>query len=402
MAAKFSRRNLLTGMGAAAAAAVSTPALALPNRWFEPADSSAKTAATTTPEGVILLSRNENAYGPFASVQDAMRQALGRANRYTFPPDYAALIDGVSKLHSVQKNQIVVGAGSTEVLRMAAEAFTGPDKRLVTGHPTFEAMGEYASRRGSEVVRVPLTSSYAHDLDAMLRAAQGGQGGLIYICNPNNPTGSITPASELAEFIKQVPSGYVLLIDEAYHHFAEGQQGYAPNAPSDNVMIARTFSKVYGIAGIRLGYAVATPERARQIQKWQLDNNVNAVASRCGSVAMEDTAATREAARRIVSDREAFVREAKARSLDVIPTYTNFAMMESGHQARQVIEYFGRNKIQIGRPFPPMDTRVRISFGTPQEMKKFWQVWDQMKIAAVDFPRAGTLAATEYRWDGSC
>jgi histidinol-phosphate aminotransferase len=285
---------------------------------------------------------------------------------------------------------------------MAAEAYTGPGKRLVTGHPTFEAMGEYASRRGAEVVRVPLTASFSHDLEAMLRAAQGGQGGLIYICNPNNPTGSITPASELSEFIKQVPANYVLLIDEAYHHFAEGQPGYAPNAPGDNVMIARTFSKVYGMAGIRLGYAVATPERAKQLQKWQLDNNVNAVASQCGSVAMGDTAATRDAARRIVSDRESFLREAKARSIDVIPTYTNFAMMESGHQARQVIDYFGRNKIQIGRPFPPMNTRVRVSFGTPEEMKRFWQVWDQMKIAALDFPRAEELAIAGYRWEGIC
>jgi histidinol-phosphate/aromatic aminotransferase/cobyric acid decarboxylase-like protein len=96
------------------------------------------------------------------------------------------------------------------------------------------------------------------------------------------------------------------------------------------------------------------------------------------------------------------LREAKARSIDVIPTYTNFAMMESGHPARQVIDYFARNKIQIGRPFPPMDTRVRVSFGTPEEMKRFWQVWDQMKTAAVNFPRAETVAAAEYRWDGSC
>src|SRR5205085_11432760 len=187
MAQDFSRRNLLFGMGAAAAAAAtSTPALAYPERWLALRDS--KAAATTTPDGVILLSRNENAYGPFASVQDAMRQSLGRANRYTFPPDYAALTGRVSKLHDVQQNQIVVGAGSTEILRMAAEAFTGPGNRMVTGHPTFEAMGEYASRRGAEVVRVPLTANYSHDLDAMLRAAQGGSGGLIYICNPNNPT----------------------------------------------------------------------------------------------------------------------------------------------------------------------------------------------------------------------
>src|SRR5205085_4617873 len=135
-------------------------------------------------------------------------------------------------------------------------------------------------------------------------------------------------ASDLTAFAKQVPSGYVLLIDEAYHHFADGLPGYAAHEPSDSVIIARTFSKVYGMAGIRLGYAVATPERAQQMSKWQLDNNVNAVASQCGSVAMADTAATKEATRRIIADREEFLRQAKARNLNVIPSYTNFAMME--------------------------------------------------------------------------
>ncbi len=401
MAQEFSRRNLLFGMGAAAAAAATaSPALAYPQRLLAGLDG--KAAATTTVDGVILLSRNENAYGPFASVQDAMRQSLGRANRYTFPPDYAALIDRISRLHGVQQNQIVIGAGSTEILRMAAEAFTAPGKRLVTGHPTFEAMGAYAARRGAEVTTVPLTATYAHDLDAMLGAARAGNGGLIYICNPNNPTGSLTPASDLAAFARQVPSGYVLLIDEAYHHFANGLPGYAASEPSDSVMIARTFSKVYGMAGIRLGYAVATPERARQMSKWQLDNNVNAVASQCGSVAMDDKTATQEATRRIVADRDEFLRQAKTRNIDVIPSYTNFAMMNAGRPARQVIDYFARNKIQIGRPFPPMDTHVRVSFGTPEEMKRFWRAWDQMKTARLASSSENAIAAAAYQWDGSC
>lgn len=400
MAGKFSRRNLLVGMGAAAAAGAA-PALASPARWLA-LDTKSAAATTTTPAGVILLSRNENPYGPFASVQLAMRDSLHRANRYTFPPDYASLVDRVSKLHGVQKEQIVVGEGSTEILRMVAEAFTGPGKRAVTGQPTFEAMGEYAGRRGADVVRVPLNAKYEHDLDAMLRAAKAGQGGVIYVCNPNNPTGGVTPAADLAAFTKEVPSGYVVLIDEAYHHFAEGQPGYAVSQPSDNVIVARTFSKVFGMAGIRLGYAVATPQRAQQMAKWQLDNNVNAVASQCGSVAMDDSAATREAARKIVGDREEFLKQAKTRNLPVLPTATNFAMMETGHQARQVIDYYGRNKIEIGRPFPPMNTHVRVSFGTPEEMKRFWTVWDQMKIALRDAPHGDVVAAAEYRWDGSC
>ncbi|MBV8206614.1 MAG: aminotransferase class I/II-fold pyridoxal phosphate-dependent enzyme [Acidobacteria bacterium] len=399
MSSGFSRRNLLVGMGAAAA----SPAFASPARWLAPHDAKrAAVAATTTADGMILLSRNENPYGPLPSAHEAMRDALVHANRYSFPPDYAALVGCISKLHAVRGTDVVLGAGSTEILRMSADAFTGPGKRLITGHPTFEAMAAYASRLGTEIVPVPLTASYAHDLEAMLRAASGAAGGLIYICNPNNPTGSLTPASELEAFRRSLPSGYVLLVDEAYHHFADGFPGYAAQAPADNVIIARTFSKVYGMAGIRLGYAVATPGRAKELEKWQLEANINAVAAQCSAVAMDDAAGVREAARRIVADREDFMRQAKARGLKVIPSYTNFAMMEAGHPAPQVIEYFGRNKVQIGRPFPPMTTHVRISFGTPAEMKRFWQVWDGMKLAALSFAPAQSLAAAKYRWDGSC
>lgn len=397
MASNLSRRNLLFGMGAAAAAAAANPALALPQRLLR--SNTKASAATTTVDGIILLSRNENAYGPFPSVQQAMRDSLARANRYMFPTDYAALTDRVCKLHSTDQQCIVVGEGSTEILRMSAQAFTGPGKRCITALPTFEAMGEYASRCGAEVVRVPLAKDYTHDLEAMLKAASGA-GGLIYICNPNNPTGGITPASDLSTFLKRVPAGYVVLIDEAYHHFADGQPGYAANSPSDNIVIARTFSKVFGLAGIRLGYAVATPARAKQMAKWQLDNNVNAVAAQCGGVAMGDEAGMRAAAKRIVGDREAFVQECKSRNITVLPTYTNFAMIETGKQAPQVIQYFMRNKIQIGRPFPPMLTHVRVSFGTPEEMRAFWKAWDQMATASL--PQVETVAASERRWDGSC
>ena len=374
----LTRRNLLFGLGAAAAATAAAPVLLT----TEPLLGSAATKAaarSTTPEGLILLSRNENAYGPFASVQQAMRDSLVRANRYTFAPDYSALVDRITRLHGVDRQSVIVGAGSTELLRMAADAFTGPDKRLITGDPTFEAIGGYASNRGAQVVRVPLTSSYAHDLEGMLRAArEGTSGGLFYICNPNNPTATITPSSELSEFVRQIPAGYMLLLDEAYHHFAEGVAGYAPVQAAANVIVTRTFSKVFGLAGIRLGYGVSTPETIQKLQPWQLDNNVNTVAAQCGAIALEDTASTRAAARRIVNDRAEFMKQAAARNVKVIPSFTNFAMMQTGKPARQVIDYFRTRNIQIGRPFPPMLDHVRISFGTPDEMRQFWQAWDGM------------------------
>jgi histidinol-phosphate aminotransferase len=372
---KLTRRNLLFGLGAAAAAPVLAPAEPL----LVSAAARAAASRSTTPAGLILLSRNENPYGPFPTTQQAMRDALNRANRYTFPPDYSALVDRITNLHGVDRQSVIVGAGSTELLRMAADAFTGPGKRLITGDPTFEAMGSYASNRGTQVIRIPLTSTYAHDLEGMLRAArEGPNGGLFYICNPNNPTGTITPSPELSEFVRQIPAGYILLLDEAYHHFAEGVAGYASTQPAANVIVTRTFSKVYGMAGIRLGYGISAPQTIQKLRPWQLDNNVNTVAAQCGAVALEDAASTRAAAKRIVADRESFMKQAAARNVKVIPSFTNFAMMHTGRPAQQVIDYFRSRNIQIGRPFPPMLDHVRVSFGTPEEMRQFWQAWDAM------------------------
>lgn len=369
----ITRRNVLFGIGTAALASVARPQLT--EAFFQ-----ASTApAVLSEKELILLSRNENPYGAFASVQQAMQDALKKANRYPFEPDYDGLVERIAQLHGVKKDEVAVGMGSTELLRMAADSFTGPGKRLITGDPTFEVVGIYATWRNADVVKVPLTATYAHDLEAMLRAARGNSnGGLIYICNPNNPTGSITPASILAEFARSVPSGYVVLIDEAYHHFAVDTPDYAPTAPASNVIVTRTFSKVFGMAGIRLGYGVAPAKLLEQMEHAQLFNDMNIVASSCGSVALDDVSATQAAARRIIADRTEFMRQCASRKLRVIPSCANFAMVESGKPAKMMREEFRKRGIDVGRPFPPMLTYLRVSFGLPDQMQRFWKAWDEI------------------------
>ncbi len=368
------RRRLLFGIGTAAAATTLLPQL---TEAFFQASTSGPSAVSE--KDLILLSRNENPYGPFASVLPAMQEALKRANRYPFEPDYQGLVERIARLHGVTVEEVAVGMGSTELLRMAADSFTAPGKRLITGDPTFEVVGIYAKWRGAEVVRVPLTSSYAHDLDEILSAARGNpNGGLIYICNPNNPTSSITPASDLAAFAGKIPSGYVVVIDEAYHHFAMDMPGYAPSSPAANVIITRTFSKVFGMAGIRLGYGIAPPALLKQMEHAQLFNDMNIVASFCGSVALDDTAATRAAAARIVADRTQFLQQCAGRKLRVLPAFANFAMVYTGKPAKAVRDEFRKRGIDIGRPFPPMLDYVRVSFGQPDEMRQFWKAWDEI------------------------
>jgi len=343
----------------------------------------AKSALGAERAKAILLNSNENAYGPLPKIVAAMQEAIGWANRYA-DFDYDALVWTISDQHKVKPQQVVTGCGSTEILRVAVAAFLGPGSKLIVPTPTFEAISEYAGATGAEVTKLPLTSSYAHDLDAMLTQA-ATKPSLIYICNPNNPTASLTPRKDLDAFISRLPANSYVLIDEAYHHFATDSRDYRSflDEPVDNprVIVARTFSKIYGMAGMRLGYGISSTENAQWMRRFQTQDNVNIVAAQAAVAALQDTAEMQAAARRNASDRQEFFTQASRRGLKPIPSSANFAMMDAGRPATEVIKHFQKNGILIGRRFPLMDNLVRISFGKPSEMQKFWTSWDGMKTS---------------------
>jgi histidinol-phosphate aminotransferase len=330
------------------------------------------------PEGPIILSRNENAYGPSQKVIASMQHSLQFANRYP-DPSVSALHERIAQSHSVKSDQVVLGCGSGEILNIAASAFVGPGKKLITALPTFEAIGRYAKTLGAEVIEVPLASDYAHDLGAMLSHADSSTG-LVYICNPNNPTGSLTPRKDLEEFIRKLPPTTMVLIDEAYHHFVPATPDYTSfldKPVNDNrVIAARTFSKVFGLAGMRVGYAVGASETMQPLSARRLSEGLNAVGACCALVAFEDADYVKFSESRNASDRQEFFNQAKSRKLQAIPSSTNFAMFQAGRPATAVIEHFRKNNIAIARLFPSMNTFVRVSFGKPEEMKEFWRVWD--------------------------
>lgn len=341
-------------------------------------------ARAVEPEGLIILSRNENAYGPSHKVIASMQNALAFVNRYPDSSD-ALLHERIAKSHSIKPEQLVLGCGSGEILSTSAEAFLGPGKKLITGLPTFEAIGRCARILGAEVAEVPLTKNYAHDLPAML-AQTDASTGLIYICNPNNPTGSLTSRKDLEAFIRQLPSTATVLIDEAYHHFVpKDATDYVSmiDRPVDDerVIVARTFSKVYGLAGIRVGYAVGAPDKIKLLASRRLPEGLNAVGARSALVAFDDLDYVQFSEKRNADDRQEFSRQAAARKIEVIPSYTNFAMVQTGRKAVDVIEHFRKNNIAIARLFPSMNTFVRVSFGTPGQMKEFWRVWDLLPSA---------------------
>ena len=369
----ITRRNFVRHIGAGAAVTAGLPALAeLAFNELVPS------SRASEPGGPIILSRNENAYGPSEKVIASMKDSVQFANRYP-DPTVNALHDRIAQSHNVKPNQLVLGCGSGEILSTSASAFLGPGKKLITALPTFEAIGKFAKTYGAEVVEVPLAKDYSHDLSAML-ARVGAATSLTYICNPNNPTGSLTPRKDLEAFIQKLPRTTTVLIDEAYHHFVEKTADYSSfiDHPinDDRVMVARTFSKVFGLAGMRIGYAVGALEKIQALSARRLAEGLNAVGARAALIAYDDLEYVEMSENRNAADRREFFNQANSRKVRFIDSQANFAMLQTGRPATEVIDHFRKNNVLIARLFPSMNTFVRVSFGTPPQMTEFWRVWD--------------------------
>jgi histidinol-phosphate aminotransferase len=378
-----SRRGFLQSIGAGAA-------LGATIQW--PLAGAARAAVFEPPrlnqrlnqnDGLIRLNSNENAYGPSAKVADAIRSSVADSNRYPWM-QYSCLIEHIATLHSVKPEQILLGCGSTEILRVAACAFLGNGKQLIQAAPTFESMDHYARATGADVLSIPLAPDFSHNLAAML-ARTTTTTGLIYVCNPNNPTASLTPRKALEAFIPKLPASTLIVIDEAYHHFAVQSGTYSSfiDRPihDERVIVTRTFSKVYGLAGLRLGYAVASPQVVQQMRKFATEDSVNAIVTQAAMAALSDTEGLNHAIDRNLNDRQEFFNQAMARMVKPIDSHANFVMTNVQHPVGTVIDHFLKHGVLIGRPFPPMDTYIRVSLGLPEEMLAFWRAWDTLPFA---------------------
>jgi histidinol-phosphate aminotransferase len=363
------RRGFLGGMGAGIAAAAAPPfagrALAGP-------------AADAAGEPVLLNS-NENPYGPSPRARAALERAPRAASRY---PDAAeeALLEAIARHHQVGRDEVVLGCGSSEVLQMADMAFLGAGRRLVCAEPTFEAVLAYARVTPAETVKVPLTADFRHDLPAMA-AACGAGGGLAYVCNPNNPTATLVTRDELAAFLAAVPPATVVLIDEAYHHFVEDPRyasGLELRARHPNVVVARTFSKIHGLAGMRLGYAVASRENAARLRDHASWSNTNAGVLAAGLASLPDEAHVAAQRRRLNATRERLCRELTRAGRRFIPSHANFLMIHVATDVKPVIEGFRARGLLVGRRFPSMPEWLRVTIGTEEEMRRFLRALDAL------------------------
>jgi histidinol-phosphate aminotransferase len=327
----------------------------------------------------ILINSNENPYGPSPRAVAAITGSEAVACRY--PDDlYARAVEAIANLHHVATEHVALGCGSTEILRVCDAAFVGTNKQLVVAEPTFEAVTYYARVCRASAVKVPLTSDFRHDLPAMARAASSGAG-LVYICNPNNPTGTINTRGEFAGFLPKVPPSTYVLVDEAYFHFVEDSR-YAsvvdmiPQHP--NLIVTRTFSKVYGMAGMRLGYAIAQKQTLESMRRELLFDNGNAAVLSAAVASLADPDIVPTNKRRLNDTRKFVTSELVKSGYRVIPSEANFFMVDTGNDVTPVIEAFHQRKIIVGRKFPSMSNWLRVSVGKPEEMQKFLAAFRQI------------------------
>ncbi len=359
----LNRRSFAGTLGLAAGAALLESPL---SRIAEAA------ARTPRPAGAILLNSNENPYGPSPKALEAYAQAASVANRY---PDTAedALRGAIAKHHGVAAEQVVLGCGSSEVLQMADLAFAAPGRPVVAAEPTFEAVLLYAKAIRADGVKVPLTADFRHDLPRMAAAAAEGAG-LVYVCNPNNPTATIVSGDELAAFVARVPSSVTILVDEAYHHFVEDpryRSAVELIARAPNVVVTRTFSKIYGMAGLRLGYAVGSKERIEAMAAFASFSNANSGVLAAALASLSDADLVLRQRKLMNDTRRELVAEMARQGRRTIPSETNFVMIDVGGDVAPVIAAFRKRNLLVGRKFPSLPNWLRITVGKPEEMRAF-------------------------------
>lgn len=323
--------------------------------------------------GVIRLNSNENPNGPARAAVDAITKAFVDANRYTQSND-AALRAAVARRHGVKEENVLLGAGSGETLRICSEALTSGTAHLVAAAPTFEQPATHMTRLGRETKAPPVDSMLRLDLGAMVAASPGA--GLVFLCNPNNPTGSAYPLSDVLSFIQDVhrrsPNSFVL-VDEAYFEYCDlaGYGTAIPAALADpRIIVARTFSKVFGLAGMRVGYGIAHADTIKRLEPWRLQNSVSALSSAAAMASCELAGHIKEQ-QRLNNEARAFaLKTLNDAGFKALPTYTNFVMADIRRDAKAFQDACAKEGVAIGRPFPPLNTHARISIGTMDEMRR--------------------------------
>ena len=333
------------------------------------------------PKDMVWLNANENPAGPPAVALAAMREALPTSGRYHYQ-EFGEIYATIAKSEDLTPAQVVAGCGSSEVLHTAVDAFTSATRPLISVTPAYEMPIEVARELGRPVVLTKLREDYTADVKGLAAAADKAKGGLIYLCNPNNPTAAMVKSGDVDWLVANLPANTIVLVDEAYIHFGESPdlKSALPHVRAGkDVIVTRTFSKIYGMAGLRVGFAAAKPALIQKMRPLQI-NVIPYVSARGVIAALADK-------EKIVSERRAtnaktrrevcaWLRE---RGVKFIEPHANFMMVDCGRNAREFIGAMPKLGVAPGRPFPPLDNMLRVTIGTDAEMAKFrdafWKVY---------------------------
>jgi histidinol-phosphate aminotransferase len=320
------------------------------------------------PPGAVKIDSNENPLGPCKESLEAMSAVLPMGGRYMFylPAEMQEIL---GSQEGIKQNYIQVHDGSSAPLLQAVMAFTSPTKPFVIADPGYEAGAEATKANGAKLVQVPLKKDYSHDVKAMAAVPNAG---LIYICNPNNPTGTMTKKEDIEWLVANKPAGSIVMIDEAYIHFA-GKEQYTSIglvAADKDVVILRTFSKLYGMAGLRAGVIMGRPDLLNKTRG--LGINWNPVTSVVGATAALKAKNVIPERKKINADnRDNTIAFLEKHNFKVVPSLSNKFMVDTKRPTKDAIAALRKENIYVGRPWPVWPTHIRVTVGTKEEMEKF-------------------------------
>jgi histidinol-phosphate aminotransferase len=340
----------------------------------------AAAARRPAPKDGVMIDSNENPLGPCQPAREAISAIIPLGGRY-LDNLTDELIHTFAQQEGLNPDYVHAFPGSSPPLRFAVIAFTSPQKSYVTADPGYEAGMMAASASQARIVKVPLTKTYAHDVKAMLAAAPDA--GLFYICSPNNPTGTLTPHSDIEFLVENKPKGSVVMVDEAYIHFCDAPSTLDLVKASKDVVVLRTFSKTYGMAGLRCGFAIARPDLMEKIMDRAGWNFMPVTALVAASASLKDP--------RLVPERRsinASIRQETFQWLDrngysYIASESNCFLLDTKRPGKQVIDAMAKQNVFIGRIWPALPNHVRITVGTHDEMQQFQEAFKKVMAGAV-------------------
>ena len=328
----------------------------------------AQLSRVDAPLDAVMINSNENPLGPCKEAREAAHKMVEQGGRYLFG-EAGKVLTILSEQEGLTPNHVNIYAGSSSPLHQSVIAFCSPTRPYVLADPGYEAGGAAAQFIGAPVIHVPLAKDYAHDVKAM--AAASPTAGLIYICNPNNPTGTMTNRSDLDWLVANKPKGSIVMIDEAYTHIAGGPFCSDMVRADKDVVILRTFSKIYGMAGLRAGAAMARPDLLEKIRGWSHSGMMPITSMAAASASLQSKTVVPERRKSIGEVRNDVLDFLDQHNFKCVPSVSNCFMVDTKRPSREVISALAREKVIIGRPWAVWPTHVRVTVGTQEEMDKF-------------------------------